>query len=85
MLHNSSRAYVFLFIIVLHISDNISTGDKATNPGPGPGYSNNFYFCYCNLNSIAALNFIKMSLLQLYNSIHRFDIICLSETYLDNS
>ena len=26
-----------------------------------------------------------MSLLQGYNSIHRFDIICLSETYLDNS
>ena len=26
-----------------------------------------------------------MSLLQVYNSIHKFDIICLSETYLDNS
>ena len=26
-----------------------------------------------------------MSLLQAYNAIHRFDIICLSETYLDNS
>ena len=38
-----------------------------------------------NLNSIAARNFIKMSLLQTYNAIHSFDIICLSETYLDNS
>ena len=26
-----------------------------------------------------------MSLLQAYNAIHRFDIICLSETYLHNS
>ena len=26
-----------------------------------------------------------MSLLQAHNSIHKFDIICLSETYLDNS
>ena len=26
-----------------------------------------------------------MSQLQVYNAIHRFDIICLSETYLDNS
>ena len=26
-----------------------------------------------------------MSLLQAYNAIHSFDIICLSETYLDNS
>ena len=37
------------------------------------------------LNSIVAHNFIKMSLLQAYNAIYKFDIICLSETYLDNS
>ena len=30
-------------------------------------------------------NFIKMSLLQAYSAINRFHIICLSETYLDNS
>ena len=41
--------------------------------------------CHWNLNSVAACNFIKMSLLPAYNSIHKFDIICLSETYLDNS
>ena len=34
---------------------------------------------------MAAHNFIKGSLLQAYNSIHKFDTICLSETYLDNS
>ena len=55
MLYNSSRAYVFLFIIVLNISDNIRTGDKATNTDPGPGYSDNFSFCHCSLNSIAVL------------------------------
>ena len=60
-------------------------GGIETNPGPDPSYSNSFSFCHWNLNSIAAHNFIKMSLLQAYNSIHRFDIICLSETYLDNS
>ena len=61
------------------------TGDIETNPGPDPGYSNSFSFCHWNLNSIAACNFIKMSLLQAYKAIHRFHIIYLSETYLNNS
>ena len=61
------------------------SGDTETNPGPDPGYSNSFSFYHLNLNSITAQNFTKMSLLQVYNTIHRFDIICLSETYLDNS
>ena len=94
----SSRTYVFLSIIIIHISDIVTafwryisvillllSGDIETNPGPDPGYLNSFSFCHWNLNSIAAHNFIKMSLLQVYNAINRFDIICLSETYLDNS
>ena len=70
----------FISVILLVLS-----GDIETNPGPDRGYSNSSSFCYWNLNSIAAHNFIKMSLLQAYNAIHRFDIICSSETYLDNS
>ena len=61
------------------------SGDIETNPGPDPGYLNSFSFCHWNLNSIAAHNFIKMSPLQACNALNRFDIICLSETYLDNS
>ena len=61
------------------------SGDIETNAGPDPGYSNSFSFCHWNLNSIAAHEFIKMSLLQAYNAIYGFDIICLSETYLGNS
>ena len=30
-------------------------------------------------------NYIKLSLLKAYIAIHKFDIICLSETYLDSS
>ena len=41
--------------------------------------------CHWNLNSIPAHNFIKSSLLRAYISINKFDIICLSETYLDSS
>ena len=63
----------------------VLSGDIEANPGPEPGQSNSFSFCHRNLNSIAAHNFIKMSLLQAYNFIHKFDVICLSENYLDNS
>ena len=41
--------------------------------------------CHWNLNSIAAHNFAKLVLLKAFNSIHKFDIICLSETYIDSS
>ena len=100
MLYMSWRTYVFLSIIIIHISDIVTafwryisvillllSGDIETNPGPDPGYLNSFSFCHWNLNSIAAHNFIKMSLLQAYNAINRFDItahqkpINLSETY----
>ena len=59
----------FISVIILVLS-----GDIETNPGLD-----------WKLNSIVAHNFIKMSLLQAYNAIYKFDIICLSETYLDNS
>ena len=35
--------------------------------------------------SICAHNFAKLHLLRAYVSVHKFDIICLSETYLDSS
>ena len=38
-----------------------------------------------NLNSISAHSYVKISLLKAYLSIHKFDIVCLSETYLDTS
>ena len=41
--------------------------------------------CHWNLNGIAADKFIKISLLEAYNTIHDFYIICLSETFLDST
>ena len=36
------------------------------------------------MNSISAHNNIKVSLLRAYISTHKFDVICISETYLDS-
>ena len=72
---------LFFIVVILLVILLVLSGDIETNPGPDPGYSNSFSFCHWNLNSIASHDFIKM---QAYNAIHRFDVICLLETYLDN-
>ena len=40
--------------------------------------------CQWNLNSIYAHNYMKISLLRAYLSTHKFDVICISETYLNS-
>ena len=60
------------------------SSDIELNPGPKPNSCKSFSICCWNLNSITSRNFIKVSLLTVYNSIHKFDIICLSETYLNS-
>ena len=60
------------------------TGDIDLNPGLKPNYWKKLLGCHWNLNSITSHNFIKVSLLMAYNSIHKFDVICLSETYLNS-
>ena len=58
------------------------SGDIEFNPGPKPDSSQSFSICHWNLNSILAHNYSKISLLTAHISIHDFDIICLTETYL---
>ena len=64
---------------LLQLSDDIEL-----NPGPKLNCCKSFSICHWNLNSITSHNFIKASLLTAYNSIHKFDISCLSETYLNS-
>ena len=72
--------FIWLIFILL-----ICSGDIETNPGPKSKSCQSFSICHWNLNSISAHNFTKLSLLQAYNSVHNYDIICLSETYLNSS
>ena len=65
----------------LHI--NLSW-DIELYPGPKSNSCENFSVCHWNLNSISAHNFSKVLLFNAYTSLHSFDIICLSETYLDS-
>ena len=58
--------------------------DIELNPGPKLNSCKCFSICRSNLNSITSHNFIKVSLLTTYKNVHKFDIICLSEAYLNS-
>ena len=61
----------------------IMSGDIETNPGPN-NETKSISICHWNLNGISTQNFVKLSMLEAYNSIYDYDIICLSETYLNS-
>ena len=67
--------------LIIHLI--ICSGDIETNPGPKENAK--ISFCLWNVNGIAAHNFFKVSLLQAVAATHEYNIICLSETFLDSS
>ena len=60
----------------------LESGDMETNPGPRKSF---IKFCQWNLNGLAAHDFVEMRLIEAFITTHNFDIICLSETFLDLS
>ena len=75
-----TKITIFLFLCTLNLL--IQCGDIEANPGPK--YSS-LQFCHWNLNGITAHHSIKISLLQAYITQRNYDIICLSETFLNSS
>ena len=75
----------YLFQVWLFFIRTKQSGDIEPNPGPKPNFCQSFSICHWNLYSISAHNFIKLSLLRPYIAIHKFDVVCLSETYLNAS
>ena len=60
-------------------------GDVKKNPGPKSYSAQYLPIFHWNLNSITAHNFTKIALLKVYLSVHKMNIVCLSETFLDSS
>ena len=60
------------------------SGDIEINPGPKSSSGECFSICHWNLNSISAQSYTKVSLLTAYNLTHNFDVICVSETFLNS-
>ena len=57
-----------------------------SNPGPKRNscQSQSFLIYHWNLNSLIAHSFAKISLLTAFLSVNKFDIVCLSETFLNS-
>ena len=80
---NLNKFYTICCMFLLLL---ICAGDIELNPGPRKNnITYTFFFCHWNIDSIAAHDFLKLSLLEAYNVDHKFDMICLSETFLDSS
>ena len=69
---------VTAFLVLLLLSH----GDIVVSPGPKRRISR-FLCCHWNVNSILALD--KSSLIKSYNTVQKYNIICISETFLDLS
>ena len=81
-------SYIFsIFVVYLsyHIRLIRLSGDIELSPGPKPSSFKCFSICHWNLNSITSHDFLKVKLLTAYNVIHKFDIICISKSYLNQT
>ena len=93
--HKITIKFFVWFLFLMAVSLNTSlwlqillvllSGNVEINPSPKRTPKANLSICHWNLNSISSHNYVKLSLLRAYLAFHNFDIICLSETYLNSS
>ena len=77
---------IILFILLCTITLILICVDVELNPGPKKTkHCYNFSLCRWNLDSITTRMFSKISMLEFYNSQHKFNMLGISETYLDSS
>ena len=75
----------YLFHVWLFLIRTKRSRDIQQHLWPKPNSCQSFSICHWNINSISARNFVKLSLLRAFSAIQKFDIVCLSETYLNAS
>ena len=63
----------------------IGKSNVEVNPRPKNSVNECLSTCHWSLNCISVHDYSKLFLLKAYISVHKFDIICLSDTYLDST
>ena len=71
--------YIWLFSILVKLS-----GDVEENPGPRPQSCQSLSIDHWNVNNVSVHNFCRVFLLRAYISSPKFDVICISETFLNS-
>ena len=72
--------YIYIYINLI-----LLCGDIEENPGPKAMSNDNIYVCHWNVNCIPSRNFQKIAVLERFVAMNKFDIFCMSETFLNNS
>ena len=75
----------FGFYIMVFINLILRYGDIKENPGPKTKPNDNLSVCHWNVNSIPSHNFQKITVLESFVAMHKFDIICIFVTFLNNT
>ena len=75
---------IFVAYLLYHIRLIRLSGYIEPNPGAKLRSFRNVPICHSNLSSITSHNFLKGKLLTTYNIIHKFAIICMSESHLNS-
>ena len=79
--HYFSHSFsIFVVYLLHHIRLIRPSGYIELNPGSKPSSLTSFSIYHWNLNSITSHDFLKVKLLTTYNVMHKFDIICISES-----
>ena len=81
----NSKYYSFGLYILVFINLILLCGDIEENPGRKAMPNDNIYVCHWNVNSIPSHNFQKIAVLESFVTMNKFDIICMSETFLNNT
>ena len=62
--------HIWFCLTIINLS-----GDIEEKPGPKRNSNQSFSICHWNLNSIIPHNYIKVSLLRAYISLHNFSVV----------
>ena len=65
---------------MVHFSSDIEKNQVSKK-----GFSQTLFVGHWNFNNLFVHNFTKVALLKVYLSLQKFDIFCISETYLNSS
>ena len=81
----NSKYSFFGFNVLVCINLILLCGDIKENMGPKTKPNDNLSVCHWNVNSLPSHNFQKIAVLESFVAMHKFDIICISENFPNNT
>ena len=77
--------YFFGLKILVFINLILLCGDIEENPRPKPKSTKIFSVCHWDVKSIPFHNFFKKAIFESFAAMHKFAVICMYETFLNNT